>query len=199
MKYFAILLIASLVLLSCVAVPTQSSTSTPTADTDATAVVEQPTEEPVEEPTAASAQVYQNEEGNYRIEVPKDFTITASSGVANETPISGPPHDEGGRETSGYLLIQVSPSDGRTTEDLAANTSMDEETTRSELSLAGEEAIMMDNKPGPVRNRQAFLIHNGLAYVFTLSPIDSEQYPEATADAERLWQSTVDSFSFIAP
>ncbi len=66
------------------------------------------------------------------------------------------------------------------------------------ITLSGVEALVTDNLPGNIGNRQAFLLANNLLYIFTLTPVDAMFVP-ASEQAEALWTLMLESFTLITP
>lgn len=93
-------------------------------------------------------------------------------------------------------MITVTPSDGRTAPDLA-----DEivagfegfEVERSDGSVAGEPAIILDNLPGQDINRRVIFEHEGRLYHIYFSPLD----PANTAPIDDFIAGILDTFTFI--
>lgn len=93
-------------------------------------------------------------------------------------------------------MITVTPSDGRTAPELA-----DEivagfegfEVERSDGSVAGEPAIILDNLPGQDINRRVIFEHEGRLYHIYFSPLD----PANTAPIDDFIAGILDTFTFI--
>lgn len=93
-------------------------------------------------------------------------------------------------------MITVTPSDGRTAPDLA-----DEivagfegfEVERSDGSVAGEPAIILDNLPGQDINRRVIFEHEGRLYHIYFSPLD----PANTTPIDDFIAGILDTFTFI--
>jgi hypothetical protein len=66
------------------------------------------------------------------------------------------------------------------------------------IDVGGELGVVVDNVPGQDVNRQLFVVHNGRLYTFLFAPADDER-PEMLAQMEDLYETVVDSFTFIAP
>ena len=92
-------------------------------------------------------------------------------------------------------------ADGRTAEEIADERLSEFEARevpieRDSVSLGGEKAVGADSVPGRMLSRQVFVVHNNTVYVMTLAPVDAD-FPEATGQAEDLWETTLSSFTFV--
>jgi hypothetical protein len=73
---------------------------------------------------------------------------------------------------------------------------MPDMTTRSNVLLNGEEAVVLDNLPGQDTNRRVIIVHNGRLYDLMFSPV-GEDYGELAQRTDQVYQSVVDSFRFL--
>ena len=66
---------------------------------------------------------------------------------------------------------------------------------RSNATIAGQEAVVLDGVPGQDINRQIMIVRNGRLYQLTFVPA-SEDAGEVYARMEQLYQKVVDSLNF---
>lgn len=65
---------------------------------------------------------------------------------------------------------------------------------RARLTVGGETAVLVENVPVQLSWRLVFVPHNGQIYRLMYWPVD---VPEAQADVEELYQTTIGSFAFL--
>lgn len=70
--------------------------------------------------------------------------------------------------------------------------------TRTSTTVAGVEAVVLDNLPGQEINRQLWLVDDDRAYHITFTPAD-KSLGEPYAQMEVLYELVTDSFTFIPP
>ena len=68
--------------------------------------------------------------------------------------------------------------------------------TRTAITLGGGPAAVIEGLPGHTMSRQVFAIHDGLVYHVVVQPVDGA-FPQAAPDVAAVWQSLLDSFTFI--
>jgi len=66
--------------------------------------------------------------------------------------------------------------------------------TRTETTLAGEPALVVEGLPGRNEARHLYAIHNDTVYHLWLEPLD---IAEVADEAEAAWQMALDSFTFL--
>ena len=92
-------------------------------------------------------------------------------------------------------LLEVRDAAGRTASQ-AADEIMAEalgfDISRTTTTIAGEEAVILDNLPGQDLNRQVVVVHQGRLYKFTFTPMGGD-----TAGVESLYRTMMNSFSFL--
>lgn len=66
------------------------------------------------------------------------------------------------------------------------------------VTVGGEEAVVVDKLPGQEWHRDLFVAHSGRLYRLSFMPAD-EALGDAYARMEVLYQTVIDSFTFIAP
>lgn len=72
------------------------------------------------------------------------------------------------------------------------------EIERTDLTIAGEEAILLDGIPGQDYYRMVLVTHDGLLYRLQIFPYD-KNLVDTIAQAEQLYALVVDSFQFTTP
>jgi hypothetical protein len=109
----------------------------------------------------------------------------------------------------GELMNHIDPRIGITVEDLAGRSIeqvVDEflagyegfEIEQSALTVAGEEAILLDGIPGQDYYRMVLVAHDGYLYRLQIFPYD-ENNVDTLPQAEQLYALLVDSFRFTTP
>lgn len=107
----------------------------------------------------------------------------------------------------GEVMNHIDPRVSITVEDLAGRTIdqvVDEflagyegfEIERTNLTVAGEEAILLDGIPGQDFYRMVLVTHDGILYRLQFAPYD-ENLADTFPQAEQLYALVVDSFQFI--
>ncbi len=99
------------------------------------------------------------------------------------------------------LSISVSDAAGQTLDDVAARLATDYtppgfEITPESVTVAGEEAVLLDNLPGQDLNRRVAFLHNGTLYSLFVAPLGDEG-SEVRQQAEMLYQLALESFRFL--
>jgi len=96
------------------------------------------------------------------------------------------------------VYIKLSDAAGRTAVQAADERVADFpgfEIKRSNATIAGQEAVVLDGVPGQDINRQIMIVRNGRLYQLMFVPA-SEDAGEVYARMEQLYQKVVDSLSF---
>jgi len=99
------------------------------------------------------------------------------------------------------LSIAVSDAAGQTLDDVAARLATDYappgfEITPQSITVAGEEAVLLDNLPGQDLNRRVAFLHGGTLYSLFIAPLGDEG-SEVRQQAEMLYQLALESFRFL--
>jgi len=68
-----------------------------------------------------------------------------------------------------------------------------------DITLDGKPAIAFIDTDGPWWHRLTVVIANDTVYTINMNPYDEAQYPEMIADADRLWNTAIDSIAFFTP
>ncbi len=96
--------------------------------------------------------------------------------------------------------IKVQGAAGRTAaqvaDELVAEWSLGFDIQRTEVTVGGEQVIVLDNVPGQDTNRQVIFAHDGLLYRLTFMPQGSE-YGAVYTRMEQLYVTVVSSFRFL--
>jgi hypothetical protein len=115
--------------------------------------------------------------------------------------VMGPPVDQGPDEVSATFGVVVTPSvPGQKLSTQVDNflkdfTTVDLNTfTRTDLTVGGEPAMMVDNVPVQLSWRVVFVQHGDKLYRLMYWPTD---VPAAQSDLEQLYQTTLNSFAFL--
>jgi inhibitor of cysteine peptidase len=143
-------------------------------------------------------QAFLSEADRYCFVYPAGFELAQPGGGL--IVVSGPAVGDG---TAATLTIQnEGAAGGRTTDEVAAQKLYGLETggvaiIRGNVYLGDEEAIVADGVPGVTSTRQAYLVYQDTVFVLTLSPLD-DSVPQVADDMERLWETVVSSWKFIA-
>jgi hypothetical protein len=147
---------------------------------------------------------FTNPSAGYCLRYPADFAVTEPEpGVVV---IHGPDHSGGGLEPlAGFVAIETGePANGRTARqvsddvvsglDLAGGVMVE----RVDGYLGGVPAVEIIGIPGQRLYRQVVAVQNDRVVDLVFSPI-GEEYGQATADMETLYQLVMRSFTFVAP
>jgi len=154
-------------------------------------------------PASASLEVYTDPDGQYCLLYPATFQVR-HEGPSGQVVFNGPPLDTSLEPVFASLTIAVEgPAAGRAMTEVMGDywTVCNRPASRcihQSLVLGGEPAEMLESVFGesPVGSRQAFAIHAGTVYHFSLSPVDIN-FSQAAPDVELMWQTLVDSFVFF--
>jgi hypothetical protein len=96
--------------------------------------------------------------------------------------------------------IKVQPAADRTAaqvaDELVAEWSMGFDIERTEVTVGGEQVIVLDNVPGQDTNRQVICVHDGLLYELMFMP-QGKAYGEVSTRMEQLYATVVGSFRFL--
>jgi hypothetical protein len=71
------------------------------------------------------------------------------------------------------------------------------EIARSDVTLEGQEAVLLDGIPGQDYYRSLFVAHNGVLYKVSVAPYDPNL--DSLAQSERLYALALESFRFTTP
>ncbi len=136
----------------------------------------------------------------YCFAYPKRFRFD-NQPIFNVMAVQGPPVGSSTEPVFATFYVETASSTPSQTLDQQVEAFLKEFTTvdpaslsRTKLTLDGEEAILVDQVPGYLSWRIVFAAHDGRLYRLMYWPVD---VPEAQADLEELYQTTLNSFSFI--
>ena len=117
----------------------------------------------------------------------------------------GPPHGSGPEPPEAWLSINVRPAPADASLDqvveaqLARYPDLASQIRRSEITLGGEPAAVLDGMPGRHTNRQIYVLHDDKLYEIIVTPIDDPNFADLQPEAEAIWQAVVDSWQFLPP
>jgi inhibitor of cysteine peptidase len=137
------------------------------------------------EPTGET-QVFVSQEAGFCLLYPVNFEATITEGLSQ---ISGPPSGGGPEPLRATLVIDASGvANGRTAAQIADEViaqTPDVTITRSDTTLGGEPAVILEGVPGRAGNRQLITVRGDRVYWLTLSPVGADAEPGA-GDADLL-------------
>ncbi len=132
---------------------------------------------------------------------PKRFAI-GNQPLLNASAVLGPEVGHGGDTIRASFAVALASYDPNQLLDKQVDDFLREFTTAAPQSLArvsltvgGEAAVMVDMVPVQLSWRLVFVPHNGQLYRLMYWPVD---VPEAKADLEELYQTTIGSFAFLS-
>ena len=167
------------------------ATEVPTQDV----IAEQaPTEESQSCPVAtADLKLMVNTESGFCMLYPAEFTWNGSQMVVLNP--HGLPGDVPG---DAWLLVTINEARGQTAAQLAdariAEVGQGFEIARTELTIDGKQAILVDGLPAQDSSRYLYVVHNDRLYRFEFMPWFQQ---DGTTSLEKLYQSVVDSLHFL--
>lgn len=152
-------------------------------------------------PCPEEASPYADVAAGYCLRYPSPFRLFRSVDPAAVTIADAPPATGDGGETARATMtiemVLVSPERSlqALVDGIVANFP-EAEVQQRQADVGGETAIVIEGLPGRTENRQLFVRHGDALYRLTLSPAGDE-FPDAAAAAERLWEAVTDSFTFL--
>lgn len=132
--------------------------------------------------------------GRYCLVFPKTFVADQSQ--TDVLVISSP--DTAGRVRPA-MSITARPARGQTLEQIIQDLRQQYPNLTLEFSetvIAGERALITENLPGTMPNRQAFFIHADMVYTLVLDPIGERAAP-VIERVEGLWKTVVESWTWL--
>lgn len=143
------------------------------------------------------ARLYVNVLDGYCLLYPADFAMDPSlPGVITGGPELGPAEGFDSVRTSlgigTYYLGEQEPDQ--------ALTPISEQIDRDSVqpaTIAGQQAVIYDFTGGPWRQRTAQILVDDSVYTLVGQPWDAEQFPQALAETERLWDTVTGSIAFF--
>lgn len=148
---------------------------------------------------------YSSEELGLALAFPSGWRIEESpQGIG----FRGPSHGSGPTPLEARLSILVKPAAAGTSLDdvvaaqLAQYPDLASQIDRTDITLGGETAAVLEVMPGQFSNRQAFVLHGGRLYQILVMPYDTTPWDNAVfdemqAEGEAIWQAVVDSWQFL--
>ncbi|MGE5138211.1 MAG: hypothetical protein ACM3JD_02010, partial [Rudaea sp.] len=99
--------------------------------------------------------------------------------------------------------IEVENANGRSASSAATQLAAEFEASvpgikiaRTNITLGGEQAVVLDNLPGQDLNRRVLVVHDNRLYTLMFSPTD-QSLGDAYSKLEELYQAVTESFRFI--
>jgi hypothetical protein len=184
--------------------PTPANTSAPENTPIPESTPTTPTQSAQERCAPAAEKSIVTREGYFCFAYPADFEFLGS-GNPLQAMLLGPALDQSMEPVRAGLFMRAEEiAAGSMTLEDAANRFLAQfagtgvEINRSEIIFAGLPAIQLEPVPGREGSRDVLLIHNNLLYHFTFTP-SLENFPQAQADFERLFNMVDSSFSLLQP
>jgi hypothetical protein len=140
--------------------------------------------------------LYTNDSAGYCLIYPEGYV---QEGPAESTMISPAPGRQGQEPQQPFVTIDVVETQGMTAAGMADQMMTDMpmfEMERSELTLGGEEAVVLDRVPGQDLNRQVLVVHDEQLYVLSFFPSDPAR-GETFTQMETLYATVTNSFQFL--
>jgi len=195
-KACLILALAALTLATCAPSipPAPENTPLPPA-------TEAPTENPIAQgngcPTAtADMELLTNEEGGYCLLYPAAYAVNPPRLI-----IINPVSEPGDVPGDAWVNIMAEPAAGRTAAQVAdaqiAEVGEDFGVTRSEITMDGMQAIVVDGLPGPDSWRKVFVVANDRFYTMEFQPWFPSDDPAQPTLLENLYTTIVDTIHFL--
>ena len=146
---------------------------------------------------------FRSEELGLELSYPRRWSVSRTEDGRQTWVLSGPLHGAGPEPLQAWLSITVRPAPADTSLDALAESELARypdlvpQIRRSEITLGGEPAVVLDGVPGQLSTRQAFVLHEGKLYDIFVSPIDEPMLPDLQAEGEAIWQAVVESWQFL--
>lgn len=172
----------------------------------ATTAVEDSTEAPVGKlaadklpcpQDAQGMQFFADEANGFCLLVPDGFTITRPDD-SEVAAFAGTPGAASGSTPLGYII--VGDAQGKTAAEIAAPVidqakGLGMKVEPTDITLGGEQAVMVDNLPGQDVTRKVFVVHGGTKYELSFTPSDPnlDTYPAVKS----LYDAVIGSFAFL--
>jgi hypothetical protein len=151
---------------------------------------------------AGDRMLYTNEVAGYCLLLPSDYTALETSSEAANSEVAAYV-DSIQDVTHAKMFISVIDADGRSLEDATEEKAAEIEAVLGEaptwsfgIMLDGVPANQFDQVPGQDLSRVLVLVHDGRLYTLTFIP-DDEAAGEAYTEMQALYDTVVDSFSFL--
>lgn len=148
--------------------------------------------------------LYINQEGGYCLLVPFGFETRRENNTSLR--ISSPPLDQSLDPVQAVLyIVKESAVNGRNLQTSAdeyfsANINDPSNSNLMPLTIGGEQAFVKHGFTTGERQlfvRSALVVHNDAIYYLTLYPVGPD-FPQATQDVERLWDTALTSFTWLS-
>ncbi len=140
-----------------------------------------------------------DEVGGYCLLYPADFALdpdvpTTIAGGPELGPYSDFVHVRAALSVGSYPLGQMTPEQA-----LKPPVENSDPNSAVAVTLGGHPAVAYDFVAGPWRQRNTIVVVDGRVYTFVAQPWDSELFPQALPDVERLWNTASSSIAFFDP
>lgn len=137
-----------------------------------------------------------NETHGYCLLYPAEYTV-----VQNNPDVADLVIGDVMNHTDPRLSVAVSQAEGKTLAEITTQFETNYappgfEIVSQAISVAGEEAILLDNLPGQDLNRRMAFLHQGKLYSLFITPLGDEG-SDTRRQAEALNQLALESFSFL--
>jgi hypothetical protein len=144
---------------------------------------------------AAGMQFVADEANGYCVLVPQAFSVERPND--SEMAFLGPVPESG---TQAIGLIWVEDAGGKTAAEIVAPVIADSESlglavVQTQITLSGEQALVIDGLTGQDINRQVFVVHGGKLYKMMFVPDTDQDSNYETMQA--LYDAVIGSFAFL--
>ncbi len=121
------------------------------------------------------------------------------------TSLSGPAHEPGAEPIRATLVISTGQATaGRSLDQVVADylatfpVGTASAITRTQATIGGQPAIVLDGVPARLPAREAFVIDQGRVYEFTLQPFRDPALQGFQQEVDQLWEEVTTSFTFVS-
>ena len=151
-----------------------------------------------------SSPLYVNPSAGYCLLYPPGASISETFGAAQTTTLSAPPHERGLEAVMATLTISSSESaNGRGVQQIVDAylatfpTAVTANVTRTQATIGGHRAIVLDGVPARLPAREAFLVYQDRVLQFTLQPFGDTAFQAYDAEVDALWQHLTETIVFV--
>jgi len=188
------LAIASVLVIACASAATQApATEAPATESPATEV---PSEASACPTATAETKLLTNMENGYCLLYPAEAVSNSNMpGWVVINPVTGPGDVPG----DAWVYVQVQDAAGKTAaqfvNEQVAALGEGFNISTSEVEVDGEQAVVVDGRPGQDSNRQVYIVHNGRLYNLVFAPWFPN--PSEPTPLENLYTTVMDTFHFL--
>lgn len=103
------------------------------------------------------------------------------------------------------LTLETRPAAGRTLDQVMQEAlapypaDLTAQVTRTNITLGGQPAVVIDGLPGITANRQAWIVSNERLYYLVLSPYNDPNFPTLQPSAQATWDMLAATLTFFTP